>query len=72
MMVQGSCACGENSVKARSKVPWLGLETLNWGVGTLVTAAMEAGQQRNGGGSDTVTQSTASLGAQGTAGRGRI
>ena len=43
MMAQGSCARGEDSVNARSEVPWLGLETLNWGAGTLVTAAMEAG-----------------------------
>ena len=72
MMAQGSCARGEDSVKARSEVLGLGLETLNWGAGTLVTAAMEAEQQRNGGNSDTETQGTASLGAQGTAGRGRM
>ena len=40
---QGSCACGEGFVTAQSEVQWMGLETLNWGAGTLVTAAMEAG-----------------------------
>ena len=32
------------AVEARSEVQWLGLETLNWGAGTLVTAALEAEQ----------------------------
>ena len=36
---QGS---GYGSVRAQTEVRLLGLETLNWGAGALVTAAMEA------------------------------
>ena len=82
-MAQALCPCGEGSVKAaarsaeattqavisqgsgraqataQSEVQWLGLETLNWGAGSLVTATE-------------LDSSRASLGAQGTAGRGRM
>ena len=40
---QGS---GRAQATAQSEVQWLGLETLNWGAGTLVTAAMKAGKAK--------------------------
>ena len=42
---QGS---GRSQATAQSEVQWLGLETLNWGTGSLVTAAEEASGGRAG------------------------
>ena len=63
---QGS---GRAQATAQSEVQWLGLETLNWGAGTLVTVSLGAGQLRERR-RRSWTQGTASLGAQGTKGRG--
>ena len=38
----------QGSGRAQSEVQWLGLETLNWGAGSLVTAAEEASGGRAG------------------------
>ena len=62
---QGSCVRGGGSVTAQSgEVQWLGLETLNWGAGN----GSGTGSRRR----QNWTQGTALLGAQGTAGRGRM
>ena len=45
MISQGS---GRSQATAQLEVQWLGLETLTWGVGTLVTAAEEASGGRTG------------------------
>ena len=42
---QGS---GRAQATTQSEVQWLGLETLNWGAGSLVTAAEEASGGRTG------------------------
>ena len=42
---QGS---GRAQATAQSEVQWLGLETLNWGAGSLVTVAEEASGGRAG------------------------
>ena len=42
---QGS---GRAQAMAQSEVQWLGLETLNWGAGYLVTAAEEASRGKAG------------------------
>ena len=56
---QGSCVRGGGSVRAQTEVQWLGLETLNWGAGTLARRQWKQSSSRNGGGSDTGTQGTA-------------
>ena len=45
MISQGS---GRAQATAQSEVQWLGLETLNWGADSLVTAAEEASGGRTG------------------------
>ena len=40
---QGS---GRAQATTQSEVQWLGIETLNWGADTLVTAAMKAGKAK--------------------------
>ena len=58
---QGS---GRAQATAQSEVQWLGLETLNWGAGTLVTASLGAGQLRERR-RQSWTRGTAALGASG-------
>ena len=65
---QGS---GRAQATAQSEVQWLGLETLNWGAGTLVTASLGAGQLRERW-QQSWTRGATALGASGTAGRGRM
>ena len=58
---QGS---GRAQATAQSEVQWLGLETLNWGAGTLVTASLGAGQLRERR-RQSWTRGAAALGASG-------
>ena len=58
---QGS---GRAQATAQSEVQWLGLETLNWGAGTLVMASLGAGQLRERR-RQSWTRGAAALGASG-------
>ena len=58
---QGS---GRAQTTAQSEVLWLGLETLNWGAGSLVTASLGVGQLRERR-RQSWTQGAAALGASG-------